>query len=398
MKIVPETRDFTMQTYARWPVEFVEGRGTTLLDGDGTPYLDLTAGIAVASVGHAHPAVADAIAEQARRLMHVSNLYGTRPQMELAERLAGLSGGKLSFFSNSGAEAIETALKLARKWGARERGAGTVRVIAAVGSFHGRTFGALSATGQSKKRAAFEPLVPGFTHIPFGDPSALEEALGDDVAAVLLEPIQGEGGVVVPPEGYLERVRSLCDRAGALLILDEIQTGVARTGRWFAYEHSGVVPDVICLAKALAGGLPIGACLAEPDVASAFSPGDHASTFGGGPVQSAAALAVLDVIEREGLLDRAAAAGRSFLAGLQDVAPPGSDVRGVGLLLGVELNRPVARRVAEAAFARRVLVNDVTPNVVRISPPLVITDDDVDRALTVLAEAFASVEAEGSTP
>jgi acetylornithine aminotransferase len=390
------TTDSIMQTYARWPVEFVEGRGATLVDSDGKEYLDLLGGIAVASLGHAHPVVADAIADQARRLVHVSNLYRTRPQSELADRLATLTGGKQSFFGNSGAEAIEAALKLARRWGGRERGKGTFRVIAADGSFHGRTFGALAATGQPKKREPFEPLPPGFTHVPFGDVDAIEQSMGPDVAAVLLEPIQGENGVVVPPEGYLRGVRALCDRHGALLVLDEIQTGVGRTGRWFAYEHFGVVPDVMCLAKAIAGGLPMGICLASPAVADAFSPGDHASTFGGGPVQSAAALAVLDVIEKDGLLARCAAAGDAFKEGLRDIAPEGAEVRGVGLLIAVELKSPNARRVAEEAFARRVLVNDATPTVVRVAPPLIISDEEIERALAVLAESFTSAAKEGS--
>jgi acetylornithine/N-succinyldiaminopimelate aminotransferase len=392
MSDATSVRDFTMQTYLRWPVTFVEGRGATLFDDAGTPYLDLVAGIAVTSVGHAHPLVADAIAQQARTLMHVSNLYGTRPQLELAERLAGISGGKLSFFTNSGAEAIEAALKLARKWGMRERGAGTFRVVAAENSFHGRTFGALAATGQAKKRAAFEPLPPGFTHIAFGDAAALEEAMSSDVAAVLLEPIQGEGGVVVPPADYLQRARALCDRYGALLILDEIQTGLGRTGRWFAHEHFAVEPDVVCLAKALGGGLPIGACLARPGVADAFAPGDHATTFGGGPVQCAAALAALDVIEHEGLLERSSSLGEALLAGLRQIAPEGSRVRGLGLLIGIELPEATARRVAEEAFDRGVLINDATPHVVRLAPPLVITEEDIERALDVLGAAFRAAE------
>jgi predicted acetylornithine/succinylornithine family transaminase len=386
-----------MQTYARWPVEFVEGHGATLIDSTGASYLDLTSGIAVASVGHAHPDVALAIAEQAGRLVHVSNLYSTRPQSELADRLAALTHGKLSFFCNSGAEAIEAALKLARKWAGVRRGRRTFRVIAAEGGFHGRTFGALAATGQPKKREPFEPLPPGFTHVPFGDTAALESELGDDVAAVLLEPVQGEGGVVVPPEGYLEGVRVLCDEHDVLLIFDEIQTGIARTGHWFAYQHYGVVPDVMCLAKGIAGGLPMGICMASPEVAAAFQPGDHASTFGGGPVQSAAALAVLDVIEREGLVERAEIAGRRFVEGLKAIVPTGADVRGLGLLLGVELTSPTARRVAEEAFARGVLVNDATPHVVRVAPPLVITDEEIDRALAVLGDSFETAAREGSS-
>ena len=391
------THDHIMQTYLRWPVEFVEGRGATLIDADGVPYLDLMSGIAVASVGHAHPVVADAISRQARKLIHVSNLYSTAPQMKLAERLAAISGGMRSFFANSGAETIEAALKLARRWGVRERGAGTFKVIAADNSFHGRTFGALAATGQPAKRAAFEPLTPGFGFVPFGNIDALEAAISPNVAAVLLEPIQGEGGVVVPPPDYLQRVRALCDHNDVLLILDEIQTGLGRTGRWFAFEHFDVRPDIVCLAKALGGGLPIGACLAKPEVADAFVPGDHATTFGGGPVQSAAALAVLDVIEHEDLLARATSSGEALLKGLERISPEGSQVRGIGLLLGVKLREPNARRIAEAAFERNVLVNDATPSVVRLAPPLVITDEDVDRALEVLDAAFRAVEQEGSS-
>ena len=390
-------QDHMMQTYLRWPVEFVEGRGATLIDAEGVPYLDLMSGIAVSSVGHAHPVVADAIARQARKLIHVSNLYRTGPQRELAERLASLSGGMRAFFANSGAETIEAALKLARKWGARERGPGTYKVIAAENSFHGRTFGALAATGQPAKRAAFEPLPPGFTFVPFGDIGALEASMSPEVAAVLLEPIQGEGGVVVPPPDYLQRVRALCNQHDVLLILDEIQTGLGRTGRWFASEHFDVQPDIVCLAKALGGGLPIGACLAKPEVADAFAPGDHATTFGGGPVQSAAALAVLDVIEHEDLLARATSSGEMLLKGLEQISPEGSQVRGIGLLLGVELKEPTARRVAEIAFEHKVLVNDATPNVVRLAPPLVIADEDIDRALEVLDTAFRAVEKEGSS-
>lgn len=389
------THDAIMQTYARWPVEFVSGSGATLAAADGSSYLDLTSGIAVASVGHAHPAVAEAIAEQARRLVHVSNLYRTRPQFELAERLCALTGGMKSFFGNSGAEAIEAALKLARRWGALHKG-GATGVVTAEGSFHGRTFGALSATGQPSKRAAFEPLVPGFRHVPFGDIAALEAAVGDDVSAVLLEPIQGEGGIVVPPASYLIDVRSLCNERNVLLILDEIQTGIARTGRWFAHEHFGIAPDVMCLAKAIAGGLPMGVCLATPEVAASFAPGDHASTFGGGPVPSAAALAVIDVIEKEELVERAARTGEALARGLGSIAPNGSEVRGLGLLLGVALEAPLARRVAEEAFDRGVLVNDATPNVVRVAPPLVITDEEIERSLSVLADAFAAAETEGS--
>jgi acetylornithine aminotransferase len=319
-----------MDTYKRWPVELESGRGAVVYDGEGRPYIDLVGGIAVASVGHCHPAVVDAIARQAARLIHVSNLYATRPQVELAERLSALTGGMRAFFCNSGAEAIECALKIVRKWG---RTRDKARVIAADGGFHGRTFGALAVTGQPAKQEPFAPMLAGIDHVPYGDPVALEDAMGADVAAVVLEPIQGEAGVVVPPLGYLRAARSLCDRHGALLVLDEIQTGLGRTGAWFGYEHERVGPDVVCLAKALAGGLPMGACLAVPEVAAELVPGDHATTFGGGPVQSAAALATLGVIEAERLVARAATLGTSTRARLGETFGP-DRVRGRGLLIG----------------------------------------------------------------
>ena len=378
--------DAIIPTYRRWPVEFVSGSGATLVDTQGRSYIDLVAGIAVCSVGHAHPKVAAAVSDQVGKLVHVSNLYETAPQKLLALRLAELTGGKLSFFANSGAEAIECALKLARKWG---NSAGKSRIVAADGSFHGRTLGALSATGQPAKQAPFEPLIPGFDHVPYGDAGALERAMGDDVAAVLLEPIQGEAGVIVPPDDYLKSVRALCDQWGALLMLDEVQTGLARTGKWFGYEHFDVVPDVMCLAKALAGGLPMGACLATPEVAAAFTVGDHASTFGGGPVQSAAALAVLDVIADEDLVAHAERQGRRVLAELAASAP--GEVRGRGLLIGIDMGRPVAREVAARALDKGVLVNDATDSVVRLVPPLVITDEEMDEGLAVLAEVFHEV-------
>ncbi len=378
--------DPMLATYKRWPIQFERGSGSTLYDPDGKPYLDLVAGLAVASVGHAHPDVTSAIAEQAARLLHVSNLYVTAPQRELAGRLLSVSGGMRSFFCNSGAEAVECALKLARKWGGPQRRG----IVATVGGFHGRTLGALSVTGQPSKRASFEPLLPRISHVAFNDVDALEAAVGEDTAAVIVEPIQGEAGIVVPHDRYLAAVRDLCDRAGCLLILDEVQTGIGRTGSWFAFEPAGIAPDIVCIAKGLGGGLPIGACLAGPRVADTFTFGDHGSTFGGGPLQSAAALAVLDVIEREGLLDRARIAGARLREGLRSIFGSHS-VRGRGLLLGVVLPSPTASRLAAAALQHAVLVNDVAPDVIRICPPLVITDAEIDRGLQLLEEAWHEV-------
>ena len=380
-----------MPTYRRWPVEIISGRGCRLFDSQGRSYLDLVAGIAVASVGHAHPAVAAAIARQASELVHVSNLYVTVPQARLAERLAGLTNGMQSFFANSGAEAIECAIKLARKWGRAGKGESAVRIVCADGGFHGRTLGALAATGQPSKQAPFEPLPRGFTHVPYGDVTALSDAMGDDVAAVLIEPVQGEAGVIVPPPGYLEGVRSICNYWGALLVVDEIQTGLGRTGRWFAHQHSTVTPDVMCLGKALAGGLPMSVCLAKPEVASTFAPGDHATTFGGGPVQAAAALAVLDVIESESLVERSSSYGAELLDRLTAIAPSGARTRGLGLMAAVELAIPMAREVAAAALELGVLVNDATPNVVRLTPPLVIVDDEIEEGLLALEKAFDEI-------
>ena len=377
--------DLMMPTYKTRPVTFVSGHGCTLIDESGDSYLDLVAGIAVASVGHAHPKVAQAIAAQAATLIHTSNLYGTGPQVALAERLGALTGGKLSFFCNSGAESIKCALKLARKF----HGGARTKFVATHGGFHGRTFGALSATGQPAKQAPFEPIVPGFSHVEYGDLEALEAAVDETVAAVILEPIQGEGGVIVPPDGYLAGARELCTRSGALLIVDEVQTGLGRTGYWLAAEHERVDSDVTCLAKALGGGLPIAACLARPGIAQAFQPGDHATTFGGGPVQCSAALATLDVIEAEGLLERSTHAGARFVKGLSALGR--GTVRGRGLLLALDLGEPVAGLVAEAALEHKLLVNEVAPSVIRITPPLVISDEEVEQAISILEDVLRAI-------
>ncbi|MFN2390240.1 MAG: acetylornithine transaminase [Actinomycetota bacterium] len=380
-------------TYRRWDIEIVSGSGSKVFDVDGKAYLDLVAGIAVQSLGHGHPRVVRAITEQAQKLVHVSNLYRTGPQEELAARLGRLTGGMLSFFANSGAEAIECALKLARKWSASTNGPGAYRVVAADGGFHGRTFGALAATGQPAKQAPFRPMLEGFTHVPFGDADVLAAAVGPGVAAVLLEPIQGEAGVIVPPAGYLAAAAEICSGAGCLLIVDEIQTGIGRTGMWFGFERDGVFPDVICLGKALGGGLPIAACMARPEIAAVFSLGDHGTTFGGGPVQSAAALATLETVETEGLVDRAATAGERFRARLGAALGEGTDVRGAGLLLGIALGAPLSREITSACLERGLLVNDPTPSVVRLTPPLILTDAEMDEAVSILEEVFHEVRA-----
>jgi acetylornithine aminotransferase len=359
-----------MGNYGTAPLTLVRGRGAHVWDDAGNEYVDLVAGIAVCAVGHAHPRVTEAVTRQLGTLGHVSNLYLTAPAVTLAERLVALAGvpGRV-FFANSGAEAVEAALKLARK------ATGRAGFVSAEGSFHGRTMGALAVTGQPAKRAAFGPLPGPVTFVPYGDAAALGTAVTTDTAAVILEPIQGENGVVPPPPGYLAAAREACDATGALLILDEVQTGIGRTGGWFAWQAAGVRPDVMTLAKGLGGGLPIGACIGFGNAGDAFVAGDHGSTFGGNPVVCAAALAVLDVIEAEGLLDAAKALGERLAGG---AAPYVREVRGAGLLRGLVLAEPVAKAAEAAARARGFLVNAIGDDVVRLVPPLVVSAADLD--------------------
>lgn len=391
---------WVMPTYRRWPVTFVSGGGMRLTDDRGRSYLDFVAGVAVNALGHAHPAVTEAVARQASTLVHVSNLYYTGPMAELAERLAGLLGwddGRV-FFCNSGAEANECALKLVRRWsrslGSRTGSPPTV-TIAALGSFHGRTFETLAATGQPARWEPFAPLPGGFVHVPFGDGEALEAAAGPSTSAVLLEPVQGEGGVVVPPDGYLERARAICDAHAMAFVADEVQTGLGRTGVWFA--SAGADPDVITLAKALGGGFPLGACVARGDLAEAFGPGDHATTLGGGPVVCAAALAVLDTIEQDGLVEAAARVGAHLARGLRGLVArheAAVGVRGRGLLLALQLARDVARDVVAGALERGLLVNDVSRSAVRLCPPLVVSEADCDEAVGILDATLAALPVE----
>jgi predicted acetylornithine/succinylornithine family transaminase len=379
-----------MGTYARLPVAFVRGAGTRLWDSEGKEYLDFLAGLAVVSLGHAHPEVAEAISEQARTLVHVSNLYYNDVQPRLAARLdALLGGGGEVFFANSGAEANECAIKLARRHGQREGGPERFRVVSALDSFHGRTLTALAATGQPAKQAVFQPLPPGFSQVPFGDLEALAAEVDETTAAVLLEAVQGEGGVHVAPPGYLAGVRDLCDRSGALLMMDEVQTGLGRTGRWFGFEHFEIQPDVVTLAKALGNGVPIGACWARSGVAKAFEPGDHATTFGGQPLAARAALATLEVMERERVPQRAARAGGRLAEGLA-VTPGVASVRGLGLLLAAELDGIDARSAAAACLEAGLVLNAVTSTALRFAPPLLVSDDEIDQALAIVAKVLAS--------
>ncbi len=381
-----------MATYAPAPVRFVSGRGTELFDDEGRRYLDFLAGIAVVSVGHANPRVSDAIAAQAARLTHVSNLFHNELAEPLAAQLDRLIGdgspanGQV-FFANSGAEANECAIKLARRWG----GQGRYVVISALGSFHGRTLATLAATGQPKKHEAFQPLPEGFENVAYGDLDALRRAAGSKaVTAVILEAIQGEAGVVVPPSGYLAAVRQLCDEREILLILDEVQTGLGRTGRWFAFQRESIVPDVVTIAKSLGNGMPIGACWARREVAAAFSPGDHGSTFGGQPLACAAALATvaeLEAIDAPNLATRTGSYLTERLAALEGVA----SVRGEGLLLGAVLEPGLdASEVFGAALRLKLVVNVPVPGVLRFAPPLTVSLAEVDEAVGILRMALES--------
>jgi len=365
-----------MLNYGLPPVALARGEGCVVWDVDGHSYLDLLGGIAVSALGHAHPAIVAAVTEQAGRLAHISNLYLHEPQVLLAERLIGLLGvdGRV-FFANSGAEANEAAIKLVR----RRQGRARPVFVAAEHSFHGRTMGALSLTGKSSIREPFAPFGLDVRFVPYGDADALRAAVGDDCAAVFLEPGLGEGGVVPAPEGYLSAARAACDDAGALLVLDEIQSGVGRTGAWFAFQREGIIPDVVTLAKGLGGGLPIGACVGIGGCGSALGQGDHGSTFGGNPVACAAALAVLDTIESEGLLKNVTEVGDRLAAGIEAVEHPlVTGVRGSGLWRAITLAAPAAAAVEAAARQAGFLVNAVQPDAIRLAPPLILSAEQAD--------------------
>jgi len=386
-----------MHTYQRLPVTFAHGEGAWLVDTEGKRYLDVLSGIAVCGLGHAHPAVTTAIREQAGKLLHTSNLYGIAEQEQLGETLCRLSGMHRVFFGNSGAEANEAAIKLARLHGHR-RGIDKPAIVVMENSFHGRTLATLSATGNRKSQAGFEPLVQGFVRVPFDDLDALRAVAANhaNVVAVLVEPVQGEGGIRIPGPGYLDGVRAICDDQGWLMMLDEVQSGMGRTGRYFAFQHSEVSPDVMTLAKALGNGVPIGACLARDGAADLFGPGSHGSTFGGNPLACRAALAVCETLESEDLPARAAELGERLLADFRnalDGLAPVREIRGHGLMLGIELDRPCAQLVPTALQAG-LLINVTAGNVVRLLPPLTLSDDEASHLVETLSPIIRAFVAE----
>jgi predicted acetylornithine/succinylornithine family transaminase len=386
------TDQYVTHTYARFPIALVKGAGTRVWDADGKVYLDFVAGIAVNSLGHCHPAVVRAIEEQARTLMHVSNLYYIEPQARLARELCSHSFADRVFFCNSGAEANEAAIKLARRYGS-ERHRGKYEIITALNSFHGRTLATLTATGQEKIRLGFDPLPTGFRYVPYNNLDAVADAVGERTVAVLIEPIQGEGGIVVPSVEYMRGLRKLCNERDLLLIFDEVQTGMGRTGKLFAYEHFGIEPDVMTLAKALGGGVPLGAMLAREDVARSFGPGSHASTFGGNPLVCRAGLAVIETIMGENLLGNCVERGDQLREGLERLVRRFGflrEVRGKGLIAGVALDRECAP-IVRACLAEGLLVVPAGANVLRMVPPLVVSEADVDEALGILERVMRQV-------
>jgi acetylornithine/N-succinyldiaminopimelate aminotransferase len=384
-EIIELTHCNMVDVYGCLPLAFARGHGAYLYDADGNRYLDFFCGLAVTSLGHGNPRVVRAIKEQAEKLTHVSNVFHTEPTARLVEKLANHFGAGKVFLGNSGAEANEAAIKLARRWGS-----GRFEILTTLGSFHGRTLATVSATGQERYHQGFQPLMPGFRMIPFDDTAALDNARRDETVGVMIEPIQGEGGVVVPHADYLKRVRDWCDRNKMLLILDEVQTGMGRTGNFFAFEHAGIKPDIVTLAKALGGGLPIGAMIARAEIASSFTPGSHGSTFGGNPVACAAACAVIDALEQDGVLGNASSVGAYILERLTKFARTCDrivEVRGLGMIIGAVLKHD-ARPIVEECLKNRLLVNGTAGNVLRLLPPLNLTREEADAGLAIIENAF----------
>lgn len=389
--IIDQTEEYYLPVFGRYQLALTHGKGCKLYDADGNEYLDFLAGIAVNSLGHAHPALVKAISEQAGKLMHCSNIYYTDIQAQAAKEIVEVTGLDRVFLANSGAEANEGAIKLARKYG-HQKNDGKYRIITAVHSFHGRTMMTVTATGQPKYQQGYEPLPSGFDYVPYGDIQALKEVMAEDVCCVLLEPIQGEGGVHVPSDEYLREARALCDKFDALLIFDEIQTGVARTGKWFAYMHSGIKPDVLTFAKGIGGGFPVGGFVVTERLAHVFKPGDHGGTFGGNPLACAAIHATLNTIKNENIVEHTATLGAYFkqqLEVLLDKYPDKvAEVRGLGLILGMELKKD-GKAVIEACLKQHVIVNCTAGNVIRLVPPLIVTKEEIDQVVTALDMALA---------
>ncbi len=390
-EIIKLTDKYVAQTYARFPVALVRGKGTRVWDADGKEYLDFVAGIAVNSLGYNYPPLVGAIQRQARKLLHISNLYHMAPQSELARDLCRRSFADRVFFCNSGAEANEAAIKLARRYGSEWLG-GRYEILSTHNSFHGRTLATLTATGQEKVRAGYDPLPEGFRQVPYNDVDATEKAIGEKTVGILVEPIQGEGGVILPEEGYLQGLRKLCDQRKLLLIFDEVQVGMGRTGKLFAYEHYGVVPDIMTLAKALGGGLPLGAMLAKENIARSFGPGSHASTFGGNPLACSAGQAVLKALLQGGVLKNCQRMGRILLKRLQWLRErfPATirNIRGKGLIVGVELDGN-GNKIVEDCLKEGLLLNCTANRILRFIPPLTISEKDIDRGLTILEKVLA---------
>jgi acetylornithine/N-succinyldiaminopimelate aminotransferase len=372
--------------YGKPSIVLVKGKGIVVTDADGKSYLDFLGGIATSVLGHAHPAIVKAVTKQVSTLSHVSNFYAHPNAIELAEKLVGMTGDENAkvFFCQSGAEANEAALKLSRR-------TGKVRVVAAQGAFHGRTMGALSLTGQPSKREPFLPLIKGVKHVPYGDINAMRKAVSKKTAMVIIEPIMGEAGVIVPPADYLQELRLLCDKSGALLVIDAVQTGMGRTGDWFGYEYSGITPDVITLAKGLGGGLPLGAMIALGKAADLFQPGDHGSTFGGNPVTTSAGLAAIKFIEAQEILSKVEKQGAHLMQELA-LIPGVKEVRGAGLLLGIELDSIKAAVFADAMRDAGVLVNAANPTTIRIAPALIVSDAQINRFITIFRKVIADVK------
>ena len=387
--LVDRAQAVLFQNYRTQPIALVRGEGTWVFDADGKKYLDFIGGIATVSVGHANPRVAEALLQQSKLLWHASNLYVTEPQVRLAERLSARTRSlKRAFFCNSGTEANEAMIKLARHHHVVQGHPERVEILCFHNSFHGRTMGSLAATGQPKYQQGFGPLPQGFRFLDYGDEAQLRGAISVKTCAVLLEPLQGEAGVVPPPRGYLKLVRELCDQHGALMLLDEVQTGMGRTGAYFAHQHERIEPDVMSLAKGIAAGMPLGAILARPEVAKAFTPGTHASTFGGNPLATAAACAVMDLLEG-GLVERVQRAGERLSQRLARIGGRSCGERGMGLLRALLLSEDLAPKVVASARERGLLVNAIGERVVRLAPPLTVSDDEIDQAADLLHEAVA---------